>query len=120
MPAIRRRSKERPSGPLKRAVGVAWPGCAVGLAVMCVLAGRCGSWHRPLALTVGPVAERGGMELGHKRAPVTGGAVGIGGAVARRLAAEGAQVLIADVDAEAGRATAGELGAWFVGAEPQT
>jgi NAD(P)-dependent dehydrogenase (short-subunit alcohol dehydrogenase family) len=30
------------------------------------------------------------MELGHKRAPVTGGAVGIGGAVARRLAAEGA------------------------------
>jgi len=60
------------------------------------------------------------MELGHKRALVTGGAVGIGGAVARRLAAEGAQVLIADIDAKAGRAAAGELGAWFVGAEPQT
>jgi NAD(P)-dependent dehydrogenase (short-subunit alcohol dehydrogenase family) len=62
----------------------------------------------------------GAWELGHKRALVTGGAVGIGGAVARRLAAEGARVLIADIDAEAGRATAGELGAWFVGAEPQT
>jgi NAD(P)-dependent dehydrogenase (short-subunit alcohol dehydrogenase family) len=34
--------------------------------------------------------------------------------------AEGAEVLIADVDAETGRATAGELGAWFVGADRAT
>lgn len=60
------------------------------------------------------------MELGHKRALVTGGAMGIGGAVARRLVAEGAQVLIADIDAEAGRATADELGAWFVRADLAT
>jgi NAD(P)-dependent dehydrogenase (short-subunit alcohol dehydrogenase family) len=60
------------------------------------------------------------MELGHKRALVTGGAMGIGGAVARRLAAEGAQVVIADLDGEAGRATADELGAGFVRADLAT
>jgi hypothetical protein len=37
---------------------------------------------------------------------VTGGALGIGGAVARRLASEGARVLIADYDEPAGRANA--------------
>src|SRR5262245_46409548 len=37
---------------------------------------------------------------------VTGGALGIGGAVARRLAREGAKVLIADYDEPAGRANA--------------
>jgi NAD(P)-dependent dehydrogenase (short-subunit alcohol dehydrogenase family) len=60
------------------------------------------------------------MELGHKRALVTGGAMGIGGAVARRLAAEGAQVVIADLDGEAGRASADELGAGFVRADLAT
>ena len=45
---------------------------------------------------------------------VTGGAAGIGGAVAARLAAEGADVLIADRDAAAGRAAAERLGAAFV------
>ena len=41
-----------------------------------------------------------------KVAIVTGGALGIGGAVARRLASEGARVLIADYDEPAARANA--------------
>ena len=40
------------------------------------------------------------MTLTDKIAIVTGGAVGIGGAIARRLAADGAKVLIADIMAE--------------------
>jgi 3(or 17)beta-hydroxysteroid dehydrogenase len=46
-----------------------------------------------------------------KIALVTGGANGIGQAVCRRLAEEGATVVIADVKAEAGQALAAELGA---------
>lgn len=49
-----------------------------------------------------------------KVAVVTGAARGIGAATARRLMAEGASVVLADVDAEAGAALAGELGARFV------
>lgn len=41
---------------------------------------------------------------------VTGGASGIGAATARALVAEGGRVVIADVQEEAGRALAGELG----------
>ena len=37
---------------------------------------------------------------------VTGGALGIGGATSRRLAEEGATVLIADVDMDAAQANA--------------
>jgi 3alpha(or 20beta)-hydroxysteroid dehydrogenase len=48
-----------------------------------------------------------------KWALVTGGAAGIGAATARRFAEEGAQVTIADVADDAGRALAGELGARF-------
>lgn len=40
---------------------------------------------------------------------ITGGAHGIGAAVARRLASEGARVLIADIDAEAAERTAGSV-----------
>ncbi len=47
-------------------------------------------------------------------AVITGGASGIGAATARRLAAEGAAVVIADVNAEAGEALATELGGLFV------
>src|SRR5262249_56862363 len=41
---------------------------------------------------------------------VTGGARGIGAAIAGRLAAEGARVLIADIDIEEAKATARRLG----------
>lgn len=49
-----------------------------------------------------------------KVALITGGSNGIGAAVARRLAGEGARVVLADVDAEAGDALAKELDGAFV------
>ncbi|KIF78447.1 3-alpha-hydroxysteroid dehydrogenase [Streptomyces sp. 150FB] len=45
-----------------------------------------------------------------KTAIVTGGASGIGAATARTLAAEGADVVIGDINTEAGNTLAGELG----------
>lgn len=42
---------------------------------------------------------------------VTGGALGIGGATSRRLAADGDLVVLVDIDAEAADATAGEISA---------
>jgi NAD(P)-dependent dehydrogenase (short-subunit alcohol dehydrogenase family) len=47
-------------------------------------------------------------------AVITGGGSGIGAATARRLASEGATVVIADVNAETGEALAEELGGLFV------
>jgi NAD(P)-dependent dehydrogenase (short-subunit alcohol dehydrogenase family) len=49
-------------------------------------------------------------ELAGKVAVVTGGASGLGRAMVERFAAEGARVVIADIDAEAGEALATELG----------
>ncbi|WP_280406554.1 3-hydroxybutyrate dehydrogenase [Nocardia carnea] len=55
-------------------------------------------------------------ELAGRHALVTGGASGIGAACARALAARGATVTVADIDAAGARAVAAELGgtAWTV------
>jgi NAD(P)-dependent dehydrogenase (short-subunit alcohol dehydrogenase family) len=50
-------------------------------------------------------------------AVITGGAGGIGRATAERLAAEGATVVVVDVDEVAGKALAAELGGLFVAAD---
>jgi 3-hydroxyacyl-CoA dehydrogenase / 3-hydroxy-2-methylbutyryl-CoA dehydrogenase len=50
------------------------------------------------------------MEIAGKSALVVGGASGLGAATARRLHAEGASVVIADLNAEKGEALAGALG----------
>lgn len=62
------------------------------------------------------MAAPGGNDLGGKSALVTGGASGIGRAVAGALAAAGADVTIADLDPEATQRVADELGArpWVV------
>lgn len=54
------------------------------------------------------------MKLEKTSAIVTGGASGLGAATARRLAAEGATVVIADLQDELGQAMADEIGGAFV------
>src|SRR5206468_402294 len=50
-------------------------------------------------------------------AVITGGAGGIGAASARRLASEGARVVVVDLDADAGASVATDLDAAFVAAD---
>ncbi|MGP8206411.1 MAG: 3-oxoacyl-ACP reductase, partial [Acidimicrobiales bacterium] len=57
-----------------------------------------------------PVCRR----LEGRVAVVTGGGSGIGLATVRRLGSEGATVVVADVDAEPGKSSAGEVGGLFV------
>lgn len=52
--------------------------------------------------------------LHRKVTVVTGGGDGIGAGVARRFAAEGAHVLVAEIDEDKGRAVAEEIGGRFV------
>jgi len=54
------------------------------------------------------------MEIAGSGALVVGGASGLGEATARRLQSQGAQLTIADVNADKGEALAGEIGARFV------
>ena len=54
------------------------------------------------------------MRLEGKNALVTGGASGIGAAIARRLAAEGAKVTIGDINTDLAEEVAGEISAEVV------
>jgi NAD(P)-dependent dehydrogenase (short-subunit alcohol dehydrogenase family) len=54
------------------------------------------------------------MELTDKVVLVTGGASGLGAATAQALALAGAEVVVADLDEDAGRAVAAQVGGHFV------
>ncbi len=64
------------------------------------LAGNVCSMNSPTALTQPPLAEL--VDLSGKTAIVTGGAMGIGLGIARRLHEAGASILVADLDLAAG------------------
>lgn len=57
------------------------------------------------------------MRVAGKAALITGGATGIGRASALRLAAEGASIVVADINEAGGQATANEAGGRFVGCD---
>lgn len=57
------------------------------------------------------------MRLENRTAIVTGGAQGIGRAIAERYVAEGARVMIVDIDEGKARAAAGEIGCAFAAAD---
>jgi 3-oxoacyl-[acyl-carrier protein] reductase len=57
------------------------------------------------------------LDLEGRHAVVTGGASGIGLAIARRMTGSGASVTVWDIDAKAGEKAAGELAGQFVAAD---
>ncbi len=65
--------------------------------------------HRPVGVGRVEAVESRTMRFGGKVAFITGGAIGFGRAFARALVAEGAAVVLADIDEEAAERTAGEL-----------
>src|SRR5579875_2833083 len=82
--------------------------------------GPGGSFHRPGRLALPPAgaaARVRGMRIQGSGALVVGGASGLGGATARRLCAEGAEVVIAGLNRERGAELAAELQARFVPAD---
>jgi 3-oxoacyl-[acyl-carrier protein] reductase len=63
------------------------------------------------------LGENRSKRLEGKRAIVTGGASGFGAGIARRFAEEGAHVIVADLNLEAARALAAELGGADLGVQ---
>jgi len=57
------------------------------------------------------------VELAGRHVVITGAGSGIGRALARRIAAEGAQVVAADIDVNAAKAVAGEIGGVAIGVD---
>ncbi len=64
-----------------------------------------------------PASSSPYAELNGRRALITGGANGIGRAIARALAQSGVKVAIADLDVETAERTAQEIGAGSVAVE---
>ena len=75
-----------------------------------------GAPWRTLGRTTRPLCSRA-MDFNGASAIVTGAASGIGAAVARQLAEAGAQVVVADLQADRGEALAKEIGGRFVGVD---
>src|SRR4051812_8336311 len=78
------------------------------------MAGRSRPQPREPGVSAGPGTSFPRMRIDGVNALVAGGASGLGAATARRLAAAGAHVTIADLDEERGNATASEIGGRFV------